>query len=81
MTFTTRPLDLSTWSDFAKLAEEHNGVWAGCWCLNFDEEGREGARLDCRAVRFCSGAEAEDLGAELLGRLGSDEVAGAGDDY
>jgi hypothetical protein len=42
MTFTTRPLDLSTWFDFAKLAEDHNGVWAGCWCLGFHEEGREG---------------------------------------
>jgi GNAT superfamily N-acetyltransferase len=42
MPFTTRPLDLSTWSDFAKLAEEHDGVWAGCWCLNFHEEGRAG---------------------------------------
>ena len=42
MPFTTRPLDLSTWSDFAKLAEDHNGVWAGCWCLNFHQEGRAG---------------------------------------
>jgi len=42
MTFTTKPLDSSTWSDFARLAEDHNGVWAGCWCLGFHEEGKTG---------------------------------------
>jgi GNAT superfamily N-acetyltransferase len=41
MAFATKPLDASTWSDFAKLAEDHHGVWAGCWCLNFHEEGRQ----------------------------------------
>ena len=40
MPFTIKPLDASTWSDFARLAEDHDGVWAGCWCLNFHEEGR-----------------------------------------
>jgi hypothetical protein len=40
MPFTIKPLDASTWSDFVRLAEDHDGVWAGCWCLNFHEEGR-----------------------------------------
>jgi GNAT superfamily N-acetyltransferase len=40
--FATRPLDSSTWSDFDRLAEEHHGVWAGCWCLGFHEEGQNG---------------------------------------
>ncbi|MGA2012200.1 MAG: GNAT family N-acetyltransferase [Solirubrobacteraceae bacterium] len=40
MPFTTRPLDASTWPDFAGLAEDHHGVWDGCWCLGFHEEGR-----------------------------------------
>jgi hypothetical protein len=40
MPFATRPLDASTWDDFARLAEDHHGVWAGCWCLGFHEEGR-----------------------------------------
>jgi GNAT superfamily N-acetyltransferase len=34
-----RPLDESTWSDFAQLAERHNGVWGGCWCMGFHAEG------------------------------------------
>jgi hypothetical protein len=35
----TKPLDAETWPDFARLAEGHGGVWNGCWCLNFHEEG------------------------------------------
>jgi hypothetical protein len=35
----TKPLTAETWLDFASLAEAHNGVWDGCWCLNFHEEG------------------------------------------
>jgi GNAT superfamily N-acetyltransferase len=30
-----RPLDESTWPDFAQLVERHNGVWGGCWCTWF----------------------------------------------
>jgi GNAT superfamily N-acetyltransferase len=40
MGFATKPLDANTWSDFEKLAGDHHGVWAGCWCLGFHEEGR-----------------------------------------
>jgi GNAT superfamily N-acetyltransferase len=36
---TTRPLDVETWPDFAGLVEDHGGIWNGCWCLNFHEEG------------------------------------------
>jgi GNAT superfamily N-acetyltransferase len=35
----TRRLDAETWRDFAQLAENHHGVWEGCWCLGFHEEG------------------------------------------
>jgi GNAT superfamily N-acetyltransferase len=35
----TKPLDAETWPDFARLAQDHHGVWDGCWCLNFHEEG------------------------------------------
>jgi GNAT superfamily N-acetyltransferase len=35
----TKPLDAETWPDFARLADDHHGVWDGCWCLNFHEEG------------------------------------------
>jgi GNAT superfamily N-acetyltransferase len=35
----TKRLDAETWCDFARLAEDHHGVWDGCWCLGFHEEG------------------------------------------
>ncbi len=38
-TFITKPLDESTWPDFARLVEKHNGVWGGCWCMSFHPEG------------------------------------------
>src|SRR4051794_26746659 len=34
-----RPLDGTTWPDFAALAERHNGVGGGCWCLGVHAEG------------------------------------------
>lgn len=37
--FNVRPLDVTTWPDFASLVERHNGVWGGCWCIGFHEEG------------------------------------------
>ncbi len=37
--FTVKPLNESTWADFARLVEKSNGVWGGCWCMGFHEEG------------------------------------------
>ncbi len=37
--FSVRPLDETTWPDFARLVEKHNGVWGGCWCMAFHPEG------------------------------------------
>ena len=34
-----KPLNETTWPDFALLAEKHNGVWGGCWCMAFHPEG------------------------------------------
>jgi hypothetical protein len=34
-----RPLDETTWPDFAALVERHNGVWGGCWCMAFHAKG------------------------------------------
>jgi GNAT superfamily N-acetyltransferase len=34
-----RALDETTWPDFARLVEGNNGVWGGCWCMGFHEEG------------------------------------------
>lgn len=35
----SKPLDETTWPDFAGLVERHNGVWGGCWCMGFHAEG------------------------------------------
>lgn len=37
--FTVKPLNEDTWADFARLVEKSNGVWGGCWCMGFHEEG------------------------------------------
>jgi len=42
--FRTTGLNATTWPDFAALVERHNGVWGGCWCLNFHAEGAPGIR-------------------------------------
>jgi GNAT superfamily N-acetyltransferase len=42
--FVVKPLDKSSWPDFARLVERHNGVWGGCWCIvfHFDVRGQIG---------------------------------------
>jgi GNAT superfamily N-acetyltransferase len=37
--YPVKPLDETTWPDFARLVEKHNGVWGGCWCMGFHPEG------------------------------------------
>lgn len=37
--FTVKPLNPDTWPAFARLAEKHNGVWNGCWCISFHQKG------------------------------------------
>ncbi|MFJ2990364.1 GNAT family N-acetyltransferase [Collimonas sp. NPDC087041] len=37
--FCVKPLDVSTWPQFAQMVEKHNGVWGGCWCMAFHPEG------------------------------------------
>lgn len=36
---TIKPLDTTTWPDFAALVERNNGVWGGCWCMGFHTGG------------------------------------------
>jgi hypothetical protein len=38
---TMRGLTAETWNAFAALAEKHNGVWGGCWCIYFHPDGPE----------------------------------------
>lgn len=30
---TSKPLNETTWPDFARVVEANNGVWGGCWCM------------------------------------------------
>lgn len=34
---TIKPLDASTWPDFAALVERHSGMFSGCWCTWFHQ--------------------------------------------
>ena len=34
-----RPLNETTWPDFARLVEAHYGLRGGCWCMAFHAEG------------------------------------------
>jgi GNAT superfamily N-acetyltransferase len=36
--YRTKPLDATTWPDFARLVEANNGVWGGCWCMWYHGE-------------------------------------------
>ncbi len=36
---TAKELGLSTWPDFEALFQKHNGVWGGCWCMYYHEQG------------------------------------------
>jgi GNAT superfamily N-acetyltransferase len=60
--FTVRPLDDSTWSAFAELVERNNGIFGGCWCMGFHDDGsRSSAELNRRRKleRVRSGRPAE----------------------
>ena len=54
-----KALDKTAWPDFAELAERHNGVWNGCWCLAFHAEGGRGKtaaeRRSAKEARVCEG--------------------------
>ena len=41
--YTTKLLTAETWPDFAALVEANGGVWGGCWCMGFHEEGFQGS--------------------------------------
>ena len=55
--FSVQPLAPSTWPHFAALVERHNGVWGGCWCLEFHPEGakRGPHRREAKACRVREG--------------------------
>lgn len=55
--FVVKALSPATWSDFAALVERHNGVWGGCWCMEFHPDGKErgGHRRDRKEERVRQG--------------------------
>jgi ribosomal protein S18 acetylase RimI-like enzyme len=50
MAFTVRPLDASTWEEFAELVVRNNGVFGGCWCVGYHPE-RHQRGVDNRTVK------------------------------
>ena len=51
MPYTIRPLDESTWGEFAELVERNNGIFGGCWCMGYHPEpSRTSAQLN-RSVK------------------------------
>ena len=55
--YAVKSLDVGTWPDFARLVEANNGVWGGCWCLDFHEEGkiRDASRRGRKETRVREG--------------------------
>ncbi len=43
-TLSARELGAPTWPDFERIAEKHNGVWGGCWCVSFHLKSAEEKR-------------------------------------
>src|SRR5882724_8833774 len=50
MSYTTRPLEGTTWDVFAELVERNNGIFGGCWCMGYHPERRRDG-FDYREVK------------------------------
>jgi GNAT superfamily N-acetyltransferase len=50
VSYTIRPLDVSTWDAFAELVERNNGIYGGCWCVAFHSAYQRGIE-DHRALK------------------------------
>jgi len=53
MSYIIKPLSPETWDDFELLAQRHNGVWGGCWCVWFhqNKEIRRGTAEENKAMK------------------------------
>lgn len=56
--YVTRTLDASTWPAFERIVEAHNGVWGGCWCMWYHENGTDGTPATRRKAKECLVREA-----------------------
>ena len=67
VTFTSRPLDESTWPAFATLVERNNGIFGGCWCMGFHPEGvGKGATAELNRDRKLARVQAGTAHAALV---------------
>ena len=64
MTWSTTPLDSTTWALFADLIERNNGIYGGCWCMGFHPERVRGA--DARRDAKLRRVRADDAHASLV---------------
>ncbi len=48
--YLVRPLDPTTWGDFAELVERNGGIYGGCWCIVHHPEYERG-RSDPRTLK------------------------------
>jgi GNAT superfamily N-acetyltransferase len=64
--YTTRPLDESTWDAFAALVEANDGVFGGCWCIGFHQEGTKGSTAELNRERKLARVRAGTTHAALV---------------
>jgi len=66
MSYAIRPLDESTWDAFAALVEANSGVFGGCWCIGFHEDGKRHPGYDTHRRRKLERVQAGTAHAALV---------------
>jgi GNAT superfamily N-acetyltransferase len=61
-----KALDESTWDAFAALVEANNGVFGGCWCIGFHDEGPDRNDPDVNRERKLARVRAGTTHAALV---------------
>ena len=72
--FRIAALDESTWDVFAALVEANNGVFGGCWCIGFHDEGPDRESADVNRERKLARVRAGTTHAALV--LDGDDCLG-----
>ncbi len=67
--FEVKPLGETSWPDFERLVQKHNGVWGGCWCIAFHQKptGNNREEKQCRVREGRTHAALVYDGAEAVG--------------
>ena len=66
MPYSIKPLDESTWDDFAALVEANNGVFGGCWCIGFHEDPSANPGYEAHRQRKLERVRAGEAHAALV---------------